>query len=91
MKLQLFKKVTIPQGGVLPRLVLSMKKGNMMPVAGATGAAVAMTGGASPPKASTSKAPASKKKATKAAAKMIKAALDAAKITPTKRGRGKSV
>lgn len=87
-KLQLFKKVTIPQGGVLPRLVLSMKKGNMIPMAGATVAAAA---GSPPPKASTSKAPASKKKATKAAAKMIKAALDAAKTTPTKRGRGKSV
>ena len=81
--------MTIPQGGVLPRLVLSMKKGNMIPMGGTTTAATAA--GASTSKASTSKAPASKKKSTKAAAKMIKAALDAAKVTPTKRGRGKSV
>ena len=93
--IQLFKKVTIPEGGVLPRLVLSMKKGNMIPMAGTpAAAAAAAAGGASTSKASTSWAPANKKKTTKAAAKMIKAALDAAKsapTTPAKKGRGKSV
>ncbi|KAK7111174.1 core histone macro-H2A.1-like isoform X1 [Littorina saxatilis] len=85
----LFKKVTIPQGGVLPRLVLAMKKSNMIPMAGT--AAAASAAGASTSKAGAGKGAArSRKKSTKVAAKMIKAALDAAKPTPAKRARGKS-
>ncbi|KAL8617608.1 hypothetical protein ACOMHN_064698 [Nucella lapillus] len=100
----LFKKVTIPQGGVLPRLLLSMQKGNL---AGSSSSATPSRASG----ASTSKAPptlkaaagargagargaTSNKKKTKAAAKMIKAALDAAKIGPAaggRKGRGKSM
>ncbi|XP_076459668.1 core histone macro-H2A.1-like [Babylonia areolata] len=86
----LFKKVTIPEGGVLPRLVLSMQKANAM-AAGAAANATTVAPAASTSKPSTSKAPANKKKATKAAAKMIKAALDAAKTPTGKRGKSVSI
>ncbi|XP_076452739.1 core histone macro-H2A.1-like [Babylonia areolata] len=100
----LFKKVTIPEGGVLPQLSLSMYKGNMAASSSAT-----PTTTATPSAASASKTPAAKgtgtkaagskaarskaaahnkKKVTKAAAKMIKAALDAAKTARTGSRKG---
>ncbi|KAL8592666.1 hypothetical protein ACOMHN_037606 [Nucella lapillus] len=85
----LFKKVTIPQGGVLPRLVLSMQKAKAAAAGGSVAVATTAPSAASTSKASTSKA-SSKKKSTKVAAKMIKAALNVAK-SPSIGRRGKSV
>ncbi|KAK7507233.1 hypothetical protein BaRGS_00001168 [Batillaria attramentaria] len=85
----LFKKVTIPQGGVLPRLMLALTTKKNPSLLGVGGAAAATALAAPTGSTSTAKTTSSKKKSTKAAAKMIKAALDAAKISPAKKGRGK--
>lgn len=87
----LFKKVTIPQGGVLPRLMLALTSKKNPALLGVGGAAAVTTLATPGTSNSVSKGASSKKKSTKAAAKMIKAALDAAKLSPVKKGRGKQV
>nr|KAG5714673.1 hypothetical protein BaRGS_000161 [Batillaria attramentaria] len=68
-------------------LALTTKKNPSL--LGVGGAAAATALAAPTGSTSTAKTTSSKKKSTKAAAKMIKAALDAAKISPAKKGRGK--
>ncbi|XP_025083826.1 core histone macro-H2A.1-like isoform X1 [Pomacea canaliculata] len=90
----LFKKVTIPEGGVIPRIMILARQNALASssAAAATATATGIAAGsvvAMPTVvAAGTKTANAKKKATKAAAKMIKAALTAS-ASPGKKGKGK--